>query len=68
MSHIYNKETKKGALNIKKSGVGGLTTSELMGLSHKASGLLGTSISPGKVCRMVKKQNKQLKNSDNIKQ
>ena len=66
---IYNKEAKKETLNIKiKSELLGWLATELMGLSHKASGLLDTSVSPGKVCRMVKKQNKQLRNSENIKQ
>ena len=41
---IYNKEAKKETLNIKiKSELLGWLATELMGLSHKASGLLGRS-------------------------
>jgi len=52
---IYNKEAKKETLNIKiKSELLGWLATELMGLSHKASGLLGRSLSQGKACKMVK--------------
>ena len=52
---IYNKEAKKETLNIKiKSELLGWLATELMGMAHKASGLLGTSVSPGKACTMVK--------------
>ena len=52
---IYNKEAKKETLNIKiKSELLGWLATELMGLSHKASGLLGRNLLLGKACRMVK--------------
>ena len=52
---IYNKEAKKETLNIKiKSELLGWLATELMGLSHKASGLLGRNLLLGKACRMLK--------------
>jgi len=52
---IYNKEASKETLNIKnKTELLGWLATELMGLSHKASGLLGRSLLLGKAYRMVK--------------
>ena len=52
---IYNKEAKKETLNIKiKSELLGWLATELMGLSHKASCLLGRNLLLGKACRMLK--------------
>ena len=52
---IYNKEAKKEMLNIKtKTELLGWLATELMGLSHKASGLLHRSLLLGKACTMVK--------------
>ena len=52
---IYNKEASKETLNIKtKTELLGWLGTELMGLSHKASGLLGRSLLLGKAYRMVK--------------
>ena len=52
---IYNKEASKEMLNIKiKTELLGWLATELMGLSHKASGLLGRSLLLGKACRIGK--------------
>lgn len=44
MHHIYNKETKKVALNIKKSGVVGLTNHRIDGLIAQSIGLIGQKL------------------------